>query len=178
MASGWAVLTLEKVLSLGTTGRRLGRKERVFGRASVQKMTNLRPPTREILREQTFLTMLGLEHRRVKRARKSFVLILLDVETLLKRDTRNGILSELALALSSSTRDTDQMGWYQTDKLLGVVCTEVSLEKEEVASKVLQTRMVKAVQNQLGIHRSSKIHLTIHAGQTLLESEPLATVAS
>lgn len=176
MASGWAVL--ERALSLGTTGRRLDWKERLLGRSNATRAIELRPDTREILREQTFLTVLGLEHRRAKRAGKSFVLILLDVETLLKHDARKGILRELALALSWSTRNTDQMGWYQTDKLLGVVCTEVSLEKEEVASKVLQTRMVKAVQNQLGIHRSSEIHLTIHAAQALLESETLATVAS
>src|SRR5258706_8109336 len=80
---------------------------------------------RIVLHEDAFVSMLYLERRRAERALKPFVLMLVDVKNATKDGQKTLILGKVTKAQLSVTRETDIVGWYLEDQLIGVIGTEV-----------------------------------------------------
>jgi len=96
---------------------------------------------RIVLHEDAFVSMLYLERRRAERAQKRFVLMLVDVKTAISDGQKNRTLAKVTNALLSVTRETDIVGWYLEDHLIGVIGTEVGTAKP----KTVQSRMLEKV---------------------------------
>src|SRR5262245_59262154 len=79
---------------------------------------------RMLLGEDAFVSMLYLERRRAERADKRFVLMLVDVQRVIGdgRSARS-TLGKITGALCSAVRETDIVGWYLEDQLIGVIGT-------------------------------------------------------
>lgn len=96
---------------------------------------------RIVLHEDAFVSMLYLERRRAERAQKRFVLMLVDVKDAIADGQKNRTLAKVTHALLRVTRETDIVGWYLEDHLIGVIGTEVGTAKP----KTIQSRMLEKV---------------------------------
>src|ERR1700722_6290984 len=114
------------------------------------------------LTEETFHSMLALERRRVERSRKPFILMLLDAEALFASRSSDRLLEQLTKAISASTRETDLIGWYKQDAILGVIFTEVSLTGKDPVTQVLLTKVLNALHEHLDRGFASKVVITAH----------------
>ena len=117
---------------------------------------------RIVLHEDAFVSMLYLERRRAERAQKRFVLMLVDMKNAIADGQKNRTLAKVTGALLSVTRETDIVGWYLEDHLIGVICTEVGKAK----SKTVQGRMLDKVKTAfvqvLPAEKVSKITVSFH----------------
>src|SRR5229473_6285100 len=117
---------------------------------------------RIILHEDAFVSMLYLERRRAERAQKRFVLMLVDVKDAIRDGQKNRTLAKVTNALLSVTRETDIVGWYLEDHLIGVIGTEVGQAKP----KTVQSRMLEKVRaafvEALPQEKVSQISVSFH----------------
>jgi lipopolysaccharide/colanic/teichoic acid biosynthesis glycosyltransferase len=116
----------------------------------------------EILQEESFHTMLTLERRRAERSRKPFVLMLLDANAVVEKKTADRLLSRVTSVLLKSTRETDLVGWYEKDVVLGIIFTEICTEGTNAISEVLHSKIVSALQGKLSHKAVSSLVITVH----------------
>ena len=142
--------------------QRAQRKAKLQVRAhlSVPDMSNT--PARMLLNEDAFVSMLYLERRRAERADKRFVLILIDVKKALTVIHKDRILLALTNALSEATRETDIIGWYLENNLLGVIGTELGKANNQVVQERFLSKLRSIFESALGQERSSSISVSFH----------------
>lgn len=114
----------------------------------------------EILPQDVFHSMLTLERRRAERSGKPFVLMLLDAN--LESRAAERILRQAVDIVVSSKRDTDLVGWYRRDAILGIIFTEVALEGDLPVPETLRAKMESAFVKHLGRERASGIAASVH----------------
>lgn len=117
---------------------------------------------KELLQEDTFHTMLTLERRRAERSRKPFVLMLLDAQRLFSKGVPEKLLRQLINAISTSTRETDLVGWYKQGRVMGVIFTEVNVNDRTPITQLLLTKIVKSLHHHLDLQLASKVVVTLH----------------
>jgi lipopolysaccharide/colanic/teichoic acid biosynthesis glycosyltransferase len=127
---------------------------------SVQNVWNT--PARVLLEEASFVSLLYLERRRAERGKKPFVLMLVDVKTTLAMGQKKSAIDKISLALAKSVRETDLIGWYLEENLLGVIGTELG----ETAPRVVKMRMLEKVRKELqlslGAEKAELIAYSFH----------------
>lgn len=114
----------------------------------------------EVLVEYAFHSMLTLERRRAERSRRPFVLMLLDAN--LENGAAEEILSQAVRIVVASKRETDLVGWYKEDAILGIVFAEVSMEGDLPITETLRSKMETAFVKHLGRDRAAKIAISLH----------------
>lgn len=131
----------------------------------------------EVLIEESFRSMLTLERRRAERSRKPFVLMLLDASAFIEEKTSDRFLSRISSVLLKSTRETDLIGWYEKGVILGVIFTEVSCEGETPITEILRSKVVDALQAELGRKVASSVAVTTHLFPEKIGQDKGKTVA-
>jgi lipopolysaccharide/colanic/teichoic acid biosynthesis glycosyltransferase len=99
------------------------------------------------LQEAVFIEMLRLERRRTERSGKPFMLVLIDGECLRKK-SRSEVFREVASAITLSTRATDVLGWYERDKKLGLLMTEIGKGEPKDIDVIMQ-RLASALEKAI-----------------------------
>jgi lipopolysaccharide/colanic/teichoic acid biosynthesis glycosyltransferase len=118
--------------------------------------------TRMILSEDAFMSMLYLERRRAERGKKRYVLLLVDVEDAISGKQKTRTVSNISRTLCSVTRETDIIGWYVYDHILGVIATEIgNASSSEVRARISQ-KLRAAFLEALGAEVASHISLSFH----------------
>jgi lipopolysaccharide/colanic/teichoic acid biosynthesis glycosyltransferase len=117
---------------------------------------------RSLLSEDAFVSMLYLERRRAERAQKRFVLVLVDVKRALEEGNKNRTLGKISVALTNSTRETDILGWYLEDNLIGVIGTELGEAEPKAIHERMLEKLRSAFQQTVGKEKSSKISVSFH----------------
>jgi lipopolysaccharide/colanic/teichoic acid biosynthesis glycosyltransferase len=117
---------------------------------------------RVVLHEDAFVSMLYLERRRAERAHKQFVLMLVDVKRAIADGQKNRTLSRITNALLSVTRETDIVGWYLEDHLIGVIGTEVGNAKPKAVQAGMLGKVRAAFVEGLPQEKVSQIGLSFH----------------
>jgi exopolysaccharide biosynthesis polyprenyl glycosylphosphotransferase len=85
-----------------------------------------------------FHHMLNIERKRAERSKKPFLLMLLDISGLHARHS-NGLMREkMRSALISCTRETDIKGWYEHNKTVGAIFTEMTSIDESSVEKIFR----------------------------------------
>jgi lipopolysaccharide/colanic/teichoic acid biosynthesis glycosyltransferase len=79
-----------------------------------------------VLDEALFAKLLCLERKRAERSRKQFVLVLIDFKEAIPRGRSEKSLQKAVSALTGATRETDILGWYEKNAVLGVIFTEIN----------------------------------------------------
>jgi lipopolysaccharide/colanic/teichoic acid biosynthesis glycosyltransferase len=99
-----------------------------------------------VIQEATFVQLLRLERRRTERSGKQFMLVLISAE-----DFRTGgiLLNHVVTAVSSSTRETDVLGWYERDVTLGLLMTEIGHPDTAAIDTIIQ-KISAAIENAVG----------------------------
>jgi lipopolysaccharide/colanic/teichoic acid biosynthesis glycosyltransferase len=117
---------------------------------------------RIVLHEDAFVSMLYLERRRAERAHNRFVLMLVDVKDAIRDGQKNRTLSKVTNALLSVTRETDIVGWYLEDHLIGVIGTEVGQAKPKTVQSRLLEKVRGAFVEALPQEKVSQISVSFH----------------
>ena len=110
--------------------------------------------------EEAFHVILKLERRRAERSGKPFILMLLDAHQ--ENGTARAILRQTLAVLTSSTRETDPMGWYRDGAILGVIFTEVGNDEIGLIAETLRAKIRSNLQQQLGSETTEKIAVSLH----------------
>jgi lipopolysaccharide/colanic/teichoic acid biosynthesis glycosyltransferase len=120
------------------------------------------PADRTVLNEDMFLRMVSLERKRTERSRKPFLLMLLDMGETVPSGRDSKVLGKIIAALTLTTRETDLIGWYRSDSIVGVMFTEISLEDRAVILSTMMTRVSETLRNHLNIELFSRIRISFH----------------
>ncbi|MGB7437310.1 MAG: sugar transferase [Candidatus Acidiferrum sp.] len=118
--------------------------------------------TRAILSEDAFIAMLYLERRRAERGRKRYVLLLVDVKEAISRKQRLRTSATICKALCSVTRETDIVGWYVDDYILGVIATEIGNASSTAVRARISDKLQVAFVQALGSDLASQISISFH----------------
>ena len=130
---------------------------------------------RTLLSEEIFQTLLKLERRRSERSRKRFILMLVNPVSGTRPDDK--VYQDALPAIASATRETDLIGWYCNERVLGVIFTEVGNEEKTLITETLRGKIEGALVTQLGKEGAAKIHLSIHVFPEDWDREHAAWVA-
>ncbi len=76
--------------------------------------------------QSSFLQILRVEKMRTKRSKKPFLLLLLDVSHLIETSHDMKLVDKIKEALNTSLREVDIRGWYNNNRTIGVLFTEIS----------------------------------------------------
>jgi lipopolysaccharide/colanic/teichoic acid biosynthesis glycosyltransferase len=125
-------------------------------------VTSTQNEARALLSEDAFVSMLYLERRRAERAQKRFVLVLVDVKRALEDGNKNRTLVKIGVALTNSTRETDILGWYLENNLVGIIGTELGETSPVIIHERLLEKLRASFQHTVGKEKSSKISVSFH----------------
>jgi lipopolysaccharide/colanic/teichoic acid biosynthesis glycosyltransferase len=118
--------------------------------------------TRMMLSEDAFMSMLYLERRRAERAQKRYVLLMVDVKDAISDKQKTRTVEKITRTLCTVTRETDIIGWYVYDHILGVIATEIGkATASEVRERITQ-KFRAAFLEALGPKKASQISLSFH----------------
>jgi lipopolysaccharide/colanic/teichoic acid biosynthesis glycosyltransferase len=116
---------------------------------------------KDVLTEEIFRRMISLERRRSERTQRPFVLLLMDTGRTKPTEKNGRILLDILSALQSATRETDVMGWYETNSAVGVMFTEITLENNLILSTLLG-RISDVLRGRLTSEQFSQIKFSFH----------------
>src|SRR3974390_23739 len=128
---------------------------------AIQTMLTDSGDNKAALNEHSFRRMISLERKRSERSRKPFLLMLLDTGTDFA-GVSNNVPHAIVSALSSVSRETDVMGWYHNDRVLGVMFTEIAVSNREMIADVVLTRINDALRSSLPPELFSRVNLSYH----------------
>jgi lipopolysaccharide/colanic/teichoic acid biosynthesis glycosyltransferase len=94
--------------------------------------------SRQMCTEAEFTNLVRLERRRAERSRKPFLLMLLAQKAPEERNGRERYIDNVASAVSASIRETDAIGWYESNRIIGVIFTEIASASQEIISTIVQ----------------------------------------
>jgi lipopolysaccharide/colanic/teichoic acid biosynthesis glycosyltransferase len=111
-----------------------------------------------ILNEAVFKKFLRHERRRTERSGHPFALMLVDLTDLI----RNRGSNRLAAAVASATRETDITGWYESDRVVGVIFTTLTEADRDVIRSVIQRKVSQALSKIVAAVELAKVRFTVH----------------
>lgn len=114
----------------------------------------------EVLDEDLFRLMIARERKRSERSGKPMLLMLLDAGRFLPSDKSGRVLSNIMSALSISARDTDVIGWYKKNSVVGVMFTEIGRNDPGVILGTMMQRVSETLSLQLSLEKFSQISIS------------------
>src|SRR5271167_1350866 len=118
--------------------------------------------TRMILSADAFMSMLYLERRRAERAQKRYVLLMVDVRDAISGKHKIHTVEKISRTLCAITRETDIIGWYVYDHILGVIATEIGKATASEVRERISQKFRAAFLEALGPDKASQISLSFH----------------
>jgi len=85
-----------------------------------------------------FHHMLRIERGRTERSGKPFLLLLLDLSLLSPEQLQKDVIEKIKTALTASLRETDIRGWYDRNRIIGVIFTEMEVLDESSIGVVVR----------------------------------------
>lgn len=117
---------------------------------------------RIILPEETFHKTIALECKRTERSHKPVLLMLLDMGEPDSDKAGEGLLRKTLEVLSSSTRETDAVGWYKDGAIIGVMFTEIEPENRKYVLNTMLSRLGTALQDNLSSEQFNQLSISFH----------------
>jgi lipopolysaccharide/colanic/teichoic acid biosynthesis glycosyltransferase len=111
-----------------------------------------------LIQEAAFVQMLRFERRRTERSGKQFMLVLISGADF-RSESSATLISNLVSAISSTTRETDILGWYERDVTLGLLMTEIGVVDALTISTIIEKISV-AAQNAVSPEKYRQLTLT------------------
>ncbi len=118
--------------------------------------------TRMILGEDTFMSMLYLERRRAERAQKRYLLLLVDAKDAISDKQKTLTVQKITQTICEVTRETDLIGWYLKDQIIGVIATEIGNACSMEVRKTISDKFHAAFLIALGQKKASQIAISFH----------------
>ena len=116
---------------------------------------------KEVLFEEVFHRMISLERKRSERTQRPFVLLLMDTGRNLPTERNGRVLLDILSSLQVATRETDVMGWYEMNSVVGVMFTEITLDNNLILSTIL-ARIRDGLRDRLTMEQFSQLKFSFH----------------
>lgn len=109
------------------------------------RSVSLKLYNKSLISEESFKTLVEVERKRSDRSGKPFLVMLLDLTSIINgkdrySSGRNSILqffNKVVKTITVETRDIDIKGWYETGKSIGILFTEITPEgKDKILEKI------------------------------------------
>ncbi len=113
----------------------------------------------DIAPETEFMQALRRERRRTERSGRAFMLALVSGDLLCDK-RRPQLANELASALASCIRETDTVGWYNQNAILGVLLTEIG-EPNDAKIDILARKLSASIRLAGGAEDSGRLTLVV-----------------
>jgi len=115
-----------------------------------------------LMDEACFTRMVVVERKRTERSAKPFLLMLIEGrESLRPLNGNQELLRKLVSVLKNSTRETDSAGWYEEDRTIGVIFTEVGTADNKAMAAIL-AKIANALRNQLTVEQMAHLEISLH----------------
>ncbi len=118
---------------------------------SIRPVTGLLAPGQTFHRcaldESAFLDAIRQERRRSERSGRPFLLLLARLQNLPKNGTRPGVIRKLLSTVRGCVRETDTVGWYRQNQILGVIFTELGDAEQGTVLSSLKQRTTNKIDN-------------------------------
>jgi exopolysaccharide biosynthesis polyprenyl glycosylphosphotransferase len=85
-----------------------------------------------------FQHMLRIERKRTERSKEPFLLMLLDISGLLEKHPNSAVMEKIHSILSSCFRETDIKGWYNENRVIGIIFTQMSSVDEHSLDSIFR----------------------------------------
>ena len=108
-----------------------------------------------------FHHMLRIERKRTERSQKPFLLMLIDISGLHAERHNSYIFEKIKLVLASCSRETDIRGWYEYNKVIGTIFTEMASLDETSIGKIIQ-KLRKGINETLNADEVKRIKVSFH----------------
>jgi lipopolysaccharide/colanic/teichoic acid biosynthesis glycosyltransferase len=117
---------------------------------------------RSVLSEESFQQMISLERKRAERSRTPFLLMLLDPAQAPSAGNGGSAAHAIATVLSVATRETDVVGWYQQDVVVGAMFTELGLQEKSEILKSILTRVSTVLEERLTSEKFKQVEISFY----------------
>jgi lipopolysaccharide/colanic/teichoic acid biosynthesis glycosyltransferase len=118
--------------------------------------------SRAALDESTFRRMIAIERKRTERSKAPFVLMLLEVVSDRGSKKNSVTLSRVATALLSSSRDTDLVGWYKDDAIVGTMFTGLIVNDKRAVLDTFLVKVSATLQQELTAEEFNQVRISFH----------------
>jgi lipopolysaccharide/colanic/teichoic acid biosynthesis glycosyltransferase len=117
---------------------------------------------RALLDEPTFRRMIAIERKRTERSTAPFVLMLLEAAGDQGPKKSAMTLNRVATALLSASRDTDLVGWYKNDAIVGTMFTGLIVNDKRAVLDTFLAKVSAALQEQLTADEFNQVRISFH----------------
>jgi glycine/D-amino acid oxidase-like deaminating enzyme len=124
-----------------------------------------------LLPEERFQRMLWRETKRSKRSGRHSLLMLIDHRKGFEPAKNCRSLAQAAAALGAVIRDTDIAGWFDGNRILGVIFTEFGHADVSLAARAIQAKITHSLHRALPAQQLSRVHISFY---TFPDSEALS----
>jgi len=115
-----------------------------------------------VLDEVSLHRMISLERKRTERSGKPFLLMLLDMKDGLASEKNGKILNKVFSALAQNSRETDVMGWYRTNGIVGVMFTELNMDDRDLLLRTIMNKSSESLRQSLEPEQFDRITISFH----------------
>jgi lipopolysaccharide/colanic/teichoic acid biosynthesis glycosyltransferase len=112
--------------------------------------------------EEIFRRMIAVERKRTERSKSPFLLMLLEVvnDDGSRKDRRT--LDRIAAALVASSRDTDLIGWYKDQMIIGAIFTGLVIQDKRTLFDTFLTKVTNSLRNELTAEQFDQVSISFH----------------
>jgi lipopolysaccharide/colanic/teichoic acid biosynthesis glycosyltransferase len=114
------------------------------------------------LPEAAFRRVLCQERKRSERSRKSFLLMLVR-HKVSKLNAELFALQRVVRPLGTLSRETDTLGWFESNHALGVIFSELGDAELIAAVKRIESKAFSALQSALNAHQAEALEISIYS---------------
>lgn len=113
-----------------------------------------------VLSENNFAAALGLEGKRTERSGKMFLLALFQSSSPDRASKRTDLLNLIVPAIRPVVRQTDMVGWYEQNVVLGIVFTHLQGETKVKARDAVDTRVRSLLAHSVPPETLQTLHIS------------------
>ncbi|MEO8737584.1 MAG: sugar transferase [Edaphobacter sp.] len=102
--------------------------------------------------------MLRFERRRTERSGKQLLLVLISSEHF-RGKSGCALIDSVVATLAARIRETDVLGWYERDKTIGILMTEIG-DADAATVEIIMSKISHAIENNVNIDTSRRLTVT------------------
>jgi lipopolysaccharide/colanic/teichoic acid biosynthesis glycosyltransferase len=113
-----------------------------------------------MLSEPMFLRSLTIERKRAERSNRSFLLVVVECESLFQQS--KSAIAAVCNALCSSIRETDSIGWQRKNAAIGIILTEIGDADKAGVRRVVAETIRNGLRRELKAEDAAMLHLSLY----------------
>lgn len=117
---------------------------------------------RVLLDEVTFRQMIAVERKRTERSKAPFLLMLLETDKDEGSKEETATLDSVTRVLLSSSRDTDLVGWYKEQAIVGAIFTGLVVNDRRSILDAFLTKINNTLRDELTPAQFSQVRISFH----------------